>query len=205
MSFASSLLASRGLACTKDDLYENDRIGVSLTKPPDWHYVSSADYQDGAVRQVLKDSADSSLEELIRREHELPVLIARARPPDVDDDFYPYFGLWAEPVVEMLEGDDLPASSAKELLGEALAGWKLMLDEFETTASPTSETAASGRAAIAGADWKFRYRLEDGRAWTLQMRSLLALRPPFLLTVHLGASEGQERSALRGIEQSIRM
>lgn len=206
LSFAAaSLRLSRlGLGCAEGDLYVNNRIGVSIVKPSHWHYISAVDYQSALPRQLLRDDTDDVLFELIKQGVTLPSLLMREKPAE-DDSMCPYVGLWAEPLSVVLEEESDYSTEAPDLLAEALKAWGRTLDEFDVMVPPARTRHPVEGGAASSCDWLFRYRTSDGRSWRLHMRSLLATRPPYLFTVHLGARERDARTDLARIESTLRI
>lgn len=200
---ASAFLAKNGLSCAEDDFYSNRRIGLSFRKAPAWRFISTSDFQCGAAQQILSDSADQRLAEFARSAAVLPAAIVQAPQPP-KDDFAAYVSAWSEPLNELIdEGDDSPLK-ADDLLKEAMRAWGALLDDYSVEGPPLP-VANAPTAAIS--KWGFRFQTDDGRSWLLQLSTVLAVNPPYLLTVHFGrgANRPQDTDPLLRIRRTLRV
>ena len=174
------------LAGISGNRYSNRRLGLSLTKPDGWSFLSVVDFNAAADHQLVHIDHPEVLD-ILRAPEAVPFL-AVAKYGAGYDDLNPCFTCWDEPI-EPDWGD------ARACHVEALDGWARFLSEVDVATEPTPFTMTCGTAATFSA-WSFRFDHDSGRTWPVRVRTLLLHRGMRMQTFHFmdGVTPGADAS-----------
>jgi len=163
-----------------DDVYQNERLGLRLRRPPGWEFDSIADFAAVQGRQVLRDAL-ANQQHPLRDPGNLPVFII-VDPAHRQGDFAPAVCLYDEPL-----DDTVPYDEAAAHQENLLQNYGTSYNEFRVLGEPRLLALAGSRATVSA--WRYRHELDDGRSWLLRIRSVLVFRPPRVHIFHLVDSD----------------
>lgn len=130
--------------------YSNQVLGISITKPGDWIFLTADQHVENLKRATLKDA------ELMKRllENPTPPLVGMLKYPEPFDDINPNVN------ITVAEGYR-PTIDLSQILGVLVASRQTNFYNFRVVISPTNTTLFGRTAAFT----KFYYDLKvpDGR------------------------------------------
>lgn len=176
------------------DAYRNFRLGLSITKPPGWHFISLADHwaQSAEYRLALGAEARQALE----HPEAVPILVV-AKFKSGDDIFTPSFTVHDE------SADDTD-ESALQILNVATPGFELFAKDTAITDPPAVMSVLSADSAAA-CNWAYNHPV-GGRLVRVDVRTVMALRGRRVQTFHFFCPQKDVSNAaaeLRQVERSI--
>ena len=163
-----------------DDLYQNERLGLQLRRPPGWEFESVADFVALREHKVLQDALQGEPHPL-RDPNNLPIF-AIFDPAHRQGDFAPAVCLYDEPL-----DHPVPADEPRAHRDNMLRGFAVSFREFQVLHEPRRLSLVGARATESV--WRYLHELDDGRSWLLRVRSVVVFRPPRVHTFHLVDSD----------------
>jgi hypothetical protein len=170
---AVGALDPSALARTNGDWYSNDRLGVTLLRPPGWSFLSTVDYQLASTHHVL-DIEHPEVEQILRNPDALPFVFI-TKFPESHDGLNPCIGAWDEPIEPGIDTD-------LEYHRTALGAWRRFLPEVLVKVQPYP-IDISGTAGTRS-EWEFLFQHDWGRKWRIDVTTLLVFRGSRTLTFH---------------------
>lgn len=161
-----------------DDLYHNQRLGLSFHKPNGWEFDSVADFAALRQRQVLINEDEGEVHPLKDPESLPTVIIADTKHQQ--GDFAPAIALW----------DEILHHPNPTNLSDEIYNHSRMIRNFSraykdvTVISEPEELVVKG-AIGTQAIWRYRHELDYGQTCTLKVCSLLFFRHPRVHTYYL--------------------
>ena len=176
------------------DAYRNFRLGLSITKPPGWHFISLADHwaQSTESRLALGAEARQALE----HPEAVPILVV-AKYKSGDGIFSPSFTVYDESA-------DSTDESALQLLNVATPGFELFAKDTAIM-DPPAEMSVLGADSAAACNWAYNHPVR-GRLVRVDVRTVMALRGRRVQTFHFFCPQKDVSNAaaeLRHAERSI--
>ena len=160
-----------------NDLYQNQRLGVSFHKPNGWEFDSVADFAALRERQILINE-DQEVHPLKDPESLPTVIIADIKHQQ--GDFAPAIMLWDE-----ILNHPNPSNLSSEIHQH-----RRMIRNFSHSYKDVQVISEPEQLIVKGAKgtqatWRYRHEVEDGQAYALKIRSLLFFRYPRVHTYYL--------------------
>jgi len=188
------LLVSFAYFAEADTIEENEfqsqGVGLSVTKPNDWNFVSAEKNLEN-LKQIQLD--DEEFHELMLRHSTVPlVTIAKHREPY--DDLNPSLKITVRPL------GGLPGDQPIQILELILPQMRSMFADFEVIQGPMELDVAGHQASYA----KFHYLLEtqDGNSFPTCSELWLVPRGNFFFLIGAGTRQ-DEKTGSRDEIQSI--
>lgn len=185
---AVCLLAASTNWATASDQYVNQTLGLSVTKPAAWVFLSAADVAGNLERTKLDDK---EFEAKLQKYASAP-LVAIAKHPEPFDDLNPSFRLQVKPY------GALQGKTAEELLQLVLPQLTRAFKDAAITQAPTQVTVAG----ISSAYGQIEYTLEaqDGRMFPTTSEIWIVPRESYFMLIGAGTRQDEKT----GTRQEIR-
>lgn len=179
---------------TSNDTYVNPTLGIKVTKPSGWQYVTAEQNAENLARGHLKDEHAAARV----RETATAPLVAMVKHPEPYEDLNPSFKIHVKPL------QHLPADDPKKLLGVIAGPLSDMFNDYTVVTPPTDTTVAGLKAAYL----KIHYSLTDPDGRSFQTCSELWVVPRGRFFFMIGAGTRQDeatgtRSEIRAIINSL--
>ncbi len=171
---ALSLDPLKGIS-VEGDLYNNNRLKLSVRKPKGWVFSSIADFAALRERQVIEGVLANEPHEL-RDPSNLPIFLFE-NPQYQDGAFLPAIALYDEPLRGKAPSDEVAAHMY--MLNNFRKFYKnaLILKE------PVQIFLHGAKATIA--EWSYLHEIEGGESHSLHIQSLLIFCEPRVHTYYL--------------------
>ena len=129
-----------------DSTYTNPTIGISITKPAEWHFVTAEQHQENLERVNMKDE---QFRQYVLEHSRLP-LVAMTKYPEPHDDLNPSLKINVRPL------GSLPKEEPVKILEAILPQLRRSFEGFSIEEGPRDTVLAGARTAYA----RFHYSLE---------------------------------------------
>lgn len=175
-------------SASASDQYVNPTLGLSVTKPSAWVFISAADVAENLERTKLDDK---EFEARLQKYASAP-LVAIAKHPEPFDDINPSFRLQAKPY------GALKGKSPEALLQLVLPQMTRVFKDAVVTQTPTQATVAG----ISSAYGQIEYTMEspDGRSFPITSEIWIVPRDDHFLLIGAGTRQDEKT----GTRQEIR-
>ena len=130
LMLAAAVLVPCAGAESDENTYDNPGIGISVTKPADWHFGTVEDHRDNLRRMTYRDE---EMGEYVREESTAP-LVYMMKYPEPYDDLNPTFKVGIRPL------GTIPNDQPTAVLTVLLAGFRRTLNELTVQAGPKDTT-----------------------------------------------------------------
>ena len=128
-----------------NNVYQNPTIGLSITKPDNWHFTSIQQHKENLKNIKLQDK---QFTEAIQKYSSAP-LVVMTKHPEPHDDLNPSFKIAIKPF------GALPRDS-KEIISMTIKPFEIMFKDFKLVEGPKDAEISGLKEAYA----KFYYLLE---------------------------------------------
>ena len=176
--------------------YSNPALGISVTKPKDWVFVSAEQHAESLKRAKLKDE---EFLKLVQKYSSAP-LVTMTKYAEPFDDLNPSFKLSVK-LLGKLSGDD-----PKAILSLITAPLKDKFDDFKTVVSPQETTVAKHKAAYT--QIHFNLQNADGRRFPTCSELWVVPRGKHFILIGCGTRQDEQtgkRAELEKILSSLKL
>ena len=190
------LLTGMTIAEESDDTYRNPTVGITVTKPANWHFTTAEENLENLQRTKLKDDEFLKYVQL----HATAPLVAMTKYAEPYDDLNPSFKVIIRPLGQ-LPGDD-PAKMTELVLPQL----GKQFDDFSIEEGPLDTVISGLKAAYV----KFHYSLqtEDSTVFPTCSELWIVPRGNFFFMIGAGTRQDEKtgkREEIAGIMATLRL
>ena len=191
-----SLNSAVGAELADTNTYSNPTLGISVTKPKEWVFVTAEQHAESLKRAKLKDE---EFLKLVQKYSSAP-LVTMTKYAEPFDDLNPSFKLNIKPLGK-LSGDD-----PKAILSVLLEPLKTNFDDFQLVVPPREARVAKHKAAYA--QMYFSLQNADGRRFPTCSELWVVPRGKHFVLIGCGTRQDEQtgkRAELEKILASLKL
>jgi len=176
--------------------YSNPTLGISVTKPKDWVFVTAEQHAESLKRAKLKDE---EFLKLVQKYSSAP-LVTMTKYAEPFDDLNPSFKLNIKPLGK------LPGDDPKAILSLLLEPLKANFDDFKLVVAPREARVAKHKAAYA--QMYFNLQNSDGRRFPTCSELWVIPRGKHFVLIGCGTRQDEQtgkRAELEKILSSLKL
>ena len=192
---AGLLLWSAG-SYADDDKFSSQTVGLEITKPSSWTFVTADEYKENIKRARMNDA---EFQELMQKYATAP-LVAMMKYPEPYDDLNPSFKINIKPLGR-LKGVD-----GKAIIALILPQFQKLLQDYELVQEPVEKEISGLKAGYA----RLNYTLEipDGRIFPTTSELWIIPRGEYYFIIGAGTRQDEKtgtRSEIAEILKSLKI